>query len=51
MSSKSAKPHAPAILPNPQWLKDHGYREMVEAMQANPEAFAHIRQQTDKPTK
>jgi len=24
---------------------------MVEAMQANPEAFAHIRQQTDKPTK
>jgi len=35
---------APGILPNPQWLNDHGYGGLRQAMLKYPEAFAHIKQ-------
>ena len=39
---------APGILPNPRWLQVHGYHGLVRAMREQPEAFAHIRQESKK---
>jgi len=35
---------APGILPSISWLLKHGKRNLVAAMQRDPEAFAHIKQ-------
>ena len=32
------------ILPNPRWLREHGYSGLVQAMRKYPQAFAHIQQ-------
>ena len=35
------------LLPNKAWLKANGHGEMVKAMEANPEVFAHIPREPD----
>ena len=35
------------MLPNKEWLIANGHEELVEAMQTNPELFAHIPQEPE----
>jgi hypothetical protein len=36
--------HNGGLLPNPQWLKDHGYRTLASHLYKKPDLFAHIPQ-------